>query len=415
MAQRTFWIYYILLLNTTIQMVNGGFRKLFHKDIRYERLSLLNFTEVSKEYGYKSEEHTVITEDGYVLTLFRIPKGKNCHFTVQRTPVLIMHGLLLSSDSWIDSGPEAGLAYLISDDCYDLWAGNVRGNYYSRNHTRMNPDVDPEFWKFSLNEFGVYDLPAIIDYILDYTRSIKLNYIGYSQSGGSFVIMCSERPGYCAKVSVAIFLHPAAKMTNAKSQALRIITDVYQILEPILHNPLELEALPKGGYIQKITHDICQNDFIADKICRSILTMLDSYNPGSISVSTIRALTGHFPAGTSVRVMAWFSQVLNKEEFQNFDYGPVMNMKIYGRNQPSTYNCNATTAPVVIIHGESDNIVSKKDVEWLKDQLPNVLEVVYVKNPLWNHFDVPYSQHTREMLYPKIGEYLFKYSGNGVG
>ncbi|CAK1590792.1 unnamed protein product [Parnassius mnemosyne] len=142
--------------------------------------------------------------------------------------------------------------------------------------------------------------------------------------------------------------------------------------------------------------------------------MLDSYNPGSISVSTIRALTGHFPAGTSFRVMAWFSLVLNKEEFQNFDYGPVMNMKIYGRKQPTTYNCNATTAPVVIIHGENDNIVSKKDVEWLKGQLPNVLEVVYVKNPLWNHFDVPYSQHTREMLYPKIGEYLFKYSGHGA-
>ncbi|CAK1590794.1 unnamed protein product [Parnassius mnemosyne] len=414
MAKKTYWIFYILFLNTTIQIVNGGFQKLFLKGIRYERLSLLNFTEISTEYGYKSEEHTVITEDGYVLTLFRIPRGKNCHFTVRRTPVLIMHGLLLSSDSWIDSGPEAGLAYLISDDCYDLWAGNVRGNYYSRNHTRMNPDVDPEFWKFSLNEVGVYDLPAIIDYILEYTRSEKLNYIGYSQSGGSFVIMCSERPGYCGKVSVAILFHPAAKMTNVKSQAFRIITEAFQILEPNNQNALEYEALPRGGYIQKMMHDICQNDFIADTICRSILTILDSYNPGSISVSTIRALTGHFPAGTSFRVMAWFSQVLNKEEFQNFDYGPVMNMKIYGRKQPTTYNCNATTAPVVIIHGENDNIVSKKDVEWLKGQLPNVLEVVYVKNPLWNHFDVPYSQHTREMLYPKIGEYLFKYSGHGA-
>ena len=34
---------------------------------------------------------------------------------------------------------------------------------------------------FSFNEMAKYDLPAFVDYILKYTNTSKLNYIGHSQ------------------------------------------------------------------------------------------------------------------------------------------------------------------------------------------------------------------------------------------
>ena len=54
--------------------------------------------------GYFSETHTVITEDGYVLEMHRIPFGKNAPGNEQgvfKPPVYLQHGLLCSSADWV--------------------------------------------------------------------------------------------------------------------------------------------------------------------------------------------------------------------------------------------------------------------------------------------------------------------------
>ena len=37
--------------------------------------------------------------------------------------------------------------YILADNGYDVWLGNYRGNYYSRNHCDLNPNKNP-FWDF---------------------------------------------------------------------------------------------------------------------------------------------------------------------------------------------------------------------------------------------------------------------------
>ncbi|CAG5013298.1 unnamed protein product [Parnassius apollo] len=99
---------------------------------------------------------------------------------MKHPPVILMHGLLMSSDTWFDAGPESSLAYLLSDECFDIWLGNFRGNFYGRRHIKLNPDEDSEFWNFSVDEMDMYDIPAIVDYVIKYTGVKKVNYIGYS-------------------------------------------------------------------------------------------------------------------------------------------------------------------------------------------------------------------------------------------
>lgn len=56
-------------------------------------------------YGYPAEMHRVITEDGYILDIHRIAaSGKQ--------PVLLMHGMLDSSSTWVMLGPDKGLGLL---------------------------------------------------------------------------------------------------------------------------------------------------------------------------------------------------------------------------------------------------------------------------------------------------------------
>lgn len=103
------------------------------------------------KFGYPLENHTVTTEDGYILTMHRIPHGKNNSETLD-TPVkpvaLLQHGLGSSSVDWINKGPDQSLGQLLADAGWDVWLGNNRGTLWSRNHLKWNPDTDNEYWDF---------------------------------------------------------------------------------------------------------------------------------------------------------------------------------------------------------------------------------------------------------------------------
>jgi hypothetical protein len=101
---------------------------------------------VSK-YGYPIETHEVVTDDGYILTLHRIPHGreKSDH---RGTPVLFMHGFMQSATDFVDLGPGNALSFLLADRGYDIWLGNARGSTWGRKHKILNPDKDAAFWDY---------------------------------------------------------------------------------------------------------------------------------------------------------------------------------------------------------------------------------------------------------------------------
>ncbi|XP_061380704.1 lipase 1-like [Danaus plexippus] len=359
-------------------------------------------------YGINLQEHNVTTEDGYILKIFRV-SGRNC-VVKKRPPVILMHGLLQSSDVWFDAGPGAGLAYLISDACYDLWLGNQRGNYHAKRHLILDPDRNPHFWHFSVDEIGFYDIPATIDYVLKATGEEKLNYVGYSQGAGTFFIMCSERPGYCDKANVLIGVAPAARQTHTKSLPYRALTKSVEKLEGTLTNMGINELFARGSFGQQFSSFFCNLNSITAAVCGGYIGVIDSFHPGSIDVKTLRHLFTHFPDGTSTHNIARYGQSMSTRFFQKFDYGESKNLKIYGDIKPPKFNLSAVTVPFVNLYGRNDKLVDPKDISWLLKQLPNVLEDVEVSDPSWNHIDVAYSQLSKKLIYPKIDEYLSKYS-----
>jgi len=70
--------------------------------------------ELVQKYGYPVEEHTVKTEDGYLLTHFRIPHGRAGASAGRRRPVILQHGMAAASDMWILMGPERSLGNVSS-------------------------------------------------------------------------------------------------------------------------------------------------------------------------------------------------------------------------------------------------------------------------------------------------------------
>lgn len=99
---------------------------------------------------------------------------------------------------------------------YDVWFGNVRGNHYSRNHTKWDI-LNPLFWAFSWDEIAAADLPAMVEYELAATGHSKVSYIGHSQGTTIMMAALSSNPGFAALIQVAILLAPVTFVTHVDS------------------------------------------------------------------------------------------------------------------------------------------------------------------------------------------------------
>lgn len=57
--------------------------------------------------------------------------------------------------------PEHAPAFTLANAGYDVWLGNNRGSRYANQHTKLQHN-SKEYWDFSWEEMGMYDLPAMI-------------------------------------------------------------------------------------------------------------------------------------------------------------------------------------------------------------------------------------------------------------
>lgn len=179
-----------------------------------------------KTAGYQGESHKVKTEDGFVLKVHRVlPKEQS----VYKGSAFLMHGLFRNSSDFLASGPKIALAYYLSDNGYDVWLGNARGTKYSNAHITLDRK-SKEFWKFSFHEIGLYDVSAMLNFMLEYTKQSKTFYVGHSQGTCSLLALLSSLPKYNEKIIEAHLMTPAVFFRNATSPLLTLPAKQSQLL-----------------------------------------------------------------------------------------------------------------------------------------------------------------------------------------
>ena len=72
---------------------------------------------------------------------------------------------------------------------------------------------------------GIYDVPAMIDHIIEQTKQEKIFMVTHSQGGSAFFVMASERPEYQEKIIALFALAPAVFISRTKS-LLQVLADL---------------------------------------------------------------------------------------------------------------------------------------------------------------------------------------------
>ena len=351
----------------------------------HPELDLKSTTDLISYWGYPVESHRVITEDGYILTMHRIPHGKTQGPSNTSRPVFyLQHPLTGSSSDWVLNKPSQSLAFMLADQGYDVWLGNVRGNTYSRNHITMKPS-QRKFWDFSFQEHGKYDFPAMINHVLNKTGEQQLYYVGHSQGTIMAFTGLTENTELKSKIKLFFALAPVTRLRNVSWNIKKLASTKDTIY--FFYNFFGIyEVLPASRF-KKFAGSLMCNWI--PYICKSISNVLNSqYGEGSKNLNETRLpiYFYHRPAGTSLKNLMHYFQEVKSGRFEKYDYGVLGNFKRYGTWSAPEYDISKIDVPTVIISGSIDGLAPPRDVKWTREQLPNVIKFVEIKD--YNHNDL---------------------------
>jgi len=350
----------------------------------------LSTPQLIKYWGYPAEVHEAVTEDGYVLTMHRIPHGRHNKQETSKGVFFLLDTLLTSSADWVMNLPHQSLAFILADQGYDVWMGNVRGNTYSKKHTKLKPYSD-KFWDFSVDEMAKYDVPGMIDYILKVTQETQVYYVGHSQ--GSMLVMAalSENPDLARKIKMNFALAPLSRMVHVKGMihgmagwgtALKYLFKFFNIKE----------FYPSMKWSQKIMAFLCK---LTPNMCKFGISIFNGPSH-QINATRIPVYMSHTPAGTSSKNMLHYIQMMNSGLFRKYDYGKLGNNERYQRDTPPEYDLYKVKVPTVVFYGSMDVIAPPKDVQWTIDHLGFVMKTFTAK---YNHLDFVWGKESGKYLY----------------
>lgn len=326
--------------------------------------ALMTFQQVVESNGYMFEAHNVTTSDGYILTLYRIP-SKIGHFSTGKPVAFLQHGLLDLADTWIMNKPCPG--FMFSDAGYDVWFGNSRGSYHSLGHIKWDYKTDPQYWQFTWQHMADFDLPAVIPYVLQYTKQPKLAYVGHSQGTLQMFAHLSDDPSFMNYLSVYIALAPVGSTRYLDVAMFRELQ-----LIPIA------KALEANGVYQffpnkhenLMFYEIC---YTFGKACDDIIGFFTDLDVDNDNTERFPTIFAHEPGGTSTMNMEHWQQMTDYKtnKIQKFDYGSVGNLANYGQSTPPIYDISKMPGPVAMFSGNDDRLANPTDVAWLEVAIPS--------------------------------------------
>ncbi|NP_001297387.1 uncharacterized protein LOC100193803 [Zea mays] len=389
--------------------------------------------DVITELGYPFEAIKVVTSDGYVVLLERIPRRDS------QKVVLLQHGILDSSMGWVSNGVVGSPAFAAYDQGYDVFLGNLRG-LVSREH--IDKSISSyKYWKYSVNEHGTKDMPAIIEEI----HKIKISELGKSQPQSaegtgdqndklkSLEVQASQEDSIedqpyklcavCHSLGGAVMLMyvVTSRITQKPHRLSRLVllspagfhedsNVVFSMVEKLILfvGPVLAPLIP-GLYIPTRFFRMLLNklarDFHNYPALGGLVQTLMGYVVGGDSSNWVGVLgLPHYNMddmpGVSFHVALHLAQIKRAKKFQMYDYGSsAANIEAYGTPEPLDLGAHygLIDIPVDLVAGQRDRVISPSMVKkHYKLMRKSGVEVSYNEFE-YAHLDFTFS-HREELL-----------------
>ena len=332
--------------------------------------------EIIRTKGFRCQMHFVDTEDGYTLTIYRIPGKKEGPNNDYKQPVLFQHGIFDSSDGWVCNGFHS-LPFIFAEHNFDVWLANSRGNKYSKKHKKFDSESF-EFWQFSFHDMGIYDIPAVINYINSINKSgEKIIYVGHSQGTSMMFSGLTQKFDFYRKnIKLFVALAPVARIANIGSTLLSILAKIS------IHKLVKKIKVYEMGANSKVTSNIISFfDNYATSLTNFFINLLtDKSSKEYNNQDALSVYLNHSPCGCSLKCLIHYVQIIKSKKFIYYDYKSEANFAMYHQKEPPEYDLNVIKDfPMMLIGGEMDNLGTPEDVLWLNDKLSYSNKIVYFK------------------------------------
>ncbi|KAL1834681.1 hypothetical protein DCAR_0104894 [Daucus carota subsp. sativus] len=380
-------------------LVSSEVQELYHQENAAVPPSICS-GDLSFTKGYRCVDYNVITEDGYILRLWRFHEGRTKESRKERKqPVFMQHGVFTDGRCWFAvSHADQSLAIQLVEQGYDVWIPNTRGTTYSQQHVSSNITYSSGYWDFTYSEMATYDLRAFLNFVYLETGQ-KVHYIGHSQ-GTTMMFAAFSEWKVEERVKSAVMLAPVVFLNHMPFGLTYALAKSYigEIAGTFGIWDLNIMIEPIGTIIRAICNVLGVDCF------NQVFSLLSGKNC-CMNSSTIQLWLSFQLQPTSIKNLEHWAQGVRKPIFAQYDYGnPATNMEHYGVPEPPPYDLRKIPKdfPLFLIYGGQDLLSIREDVHILLNKLRShrIVRELYIDN--YAHFDFLQGITAKDVVFPDI-------------
>ena len=351
------------------------------------------YKEYIESFGYKLEENPVITDDGYILSLWHLnpkfPNGKTVFF---------QHGFTCTAWIFFHLG-ENSLPFYLLKEGYDIWLANNRGSYFSPGHISKDPkDPKSGYNNYSMDDFVASDMPAMVKYIKERTGAKKMTFIGHSQGTTLFLMAVMHDPIFTEE-SFDNFISLGTVPNLAHSKFLPI--DILDMIYDLLRRATFLQALNLPELLRELLATLAKEH---PKVFGKIFDTLASIYPsGRMDYINIYNLLYYFPGGISKINLFHWSQIhqMKKLVYYNPNFHEEKTAKEYNLENLKKWKIKS-----LVTRSDDDTFGSYQDVTDFYDAVEDKSVIKLLELTSYGHLDVLFAESAINDIFKPIIEFI---------
>ena len=351
------------------------------------------YKEYIESFGYKLEENPVITDDGYILSLWHLnpkfPNGKTVFF---------QHGFTCTAWIFFHLG-ENSLPFYLLKEGYDIWLANNRGSYFSPGHISKDPkDPKSGYNNYSMDDFVASDMPSMVKYIKERTGAKKMTFIGHSQGTTLFLMAMMHDPIFTEE-SFDNFISLGTVPNLAHSKFLPI--DILDMIYDLLRRATFLQALNLPELLRELLATLAKEH---PKVFGKIFDTLASIYPsGRMDYINIYNLLYYFPGGISKINLFHWSQIhqMKKLVYYNPNFHEEKTAKEYNLENLKKWKIKS-----LVTRSDDDTFGSYQDVTDFYDAVEDKSVIKLLELTSYGHLDVLFAESAINDIFKPIIEFI---------